>query len=199
MWFCSHDAQHTKTVTRQVKDPPESPISWLIAKGTTITKAEKTSLEGEEFILQYSYSSPQAYTFSEDLNVLATTSSRPKKWRPGVSKEANKRLEYASLMQAQLVEECIVKHNQHVVFKIVTQDTYNVHIKEEPMCTCPDFQHREINRKSYLACKHMYFVYTQVLSLQQNQHMIIHQPVLSERDLNFILSQERRIISTRSK
>ena len=137
MWFCSHDAKHTKTVTRQVKDPPESPISWLIAKGTTITQAENTSLEGAGFILQYSYSS--TYTCSEDLNALATSSSRPKKWRPGVSKEAKKRLENASLMQAQLVEDCIVKHNQHVVFKIVTQDTYDVHIKEEPMCTCPDF------------------------------------------------------------
>ena len=116
-----------------------------------------------------------------------------------MSKEANKRLQYASLMQAQLVEECIVKHNQHVVFKIVTQDTYDVHIKEEPMCTYPDFQHREINRKSYLACKYMYFVYTQVLGLEHNQHMIIHQPMLSERDLNFILSQVHRIRSSRNK
>ena len=110
-----------------------------------------------------------------------------------MSKEAKKRLENASLMQAQIVDECIVKQNQHVVFKILTQDIYDVHIKEEPTCTCPDFQHREINRRSYLACKHIYFVYTQVLGLHHTQHMVIHQPVLSVRDLNFILSQDRHI------
>ena len=96
-------------------------------------------------------------------------------------------------MQAHLVEECIVKHNQHVVFKILTQEFYDVHIKEEPMCTCPDFQHCEMEKKSFLACKHMYFVYTRVLGLHHNQHMIIHQPALSERDLTFILSQARQI------
>ena len=195
MWFCSHDVQHTRKVTNQVKDPPESPNSWLIAKGTTLTYAEKSSLEAAGFILESGHAGTKANSDIEEQDVLPTSSSRPKKWRAGVSKEARKRLDNASLMQAQFVEECVIKHNQHVVFKILTHDIYEVHIKKEPICSCADFKRREINGKSYLACKHIYYVYTQVLGLQQNQHMIIHQPVLNERDLHFILSQKRCINS----
>ena len=97
IWFCSHDVCHTQKVSKQVKDPPKSPISWWIATGTTITKAEKSSLEGAGFLLRCTYSRSHAKTCSEDQNLIATSSSRPKKWRPGVSKEAKKRLENASL------------------------------------------------------------------------------------------------------
>ena len=113
---------------------------------------------------------------------------RCKKWRSGVSKEANKRLEAATKLSTVFIEEITMVHNRHVVFKIYTQDTYDVHVKDEPFCTCPEFQRREIEKKPCLAWKHLYFVYTQILGLDRNEHMIIHQLALSERDISFILS-----------
>ncbi len=171
--------------------PPETPMSWLIDSGTNITIAEHAGLIGAGFVFG---NSPQGGM--HNLNTTISSGKRSRKWRSGVSKEANKRLETATHMDARLMEELIVIPSRHVVFKLHTQDFYEVHVKDEPFCTCPDFQKREKEKKPYLACKHMYFVYTQILGLDHKQHMIIHQPALSDRDLTFILSQSRRIAPT---
>lgn len=184
MWFCNHDVHHTSVVSRQIQAPPEIPVSWMIDAGTNLTIAELQSLVGAGF------------SFTKivgDVSATESSQKRSKKWRSGISKEANKRLESAAQMHGDLLEEITVLYKRHVVFKLHTQDYYDVHIKEDPICTCPDFQRREKDKKSFLACKHLYFVYTRILGLDRNQHMIIHQPVLSERDLVFILNQPRQV------
>ena len=168
-------------MTKQVLSPPETPTTWVIDKGTNVTSSELASLIGAGFV------------FEDNMQNMRTgegSTKRCKKWRSGVSKEANKRLEAATKLSAVFIEELTIAHNRHVVFKIYTQDNYDVHVKDEPFCTCPNFQRRETEKKPYLACKHMYFVYTQILGLDHNEHMIMHQPTLTDRDISFILSQD---------
>ena len=188
MWFCNHNVEHCKMVTKHVLSPPETPTTWVIDKGTNVSLSELESLVGAGFVLD-----DNTYNNMEYMKTGENLGKRCKKWRSGVSKEANKRLEAATKLSTVFIEEITMVHNRHVVFKIYTQDTYDVHVKDEPFCTCPDFQRRETEKKPYLACKHLYFVYTQILGLDRNEHMIIHQPALSERDISFILSQGRRV------
>ena len=93
-------------------------------------------------------------------------------------------------------ETCRIEH-RHEIFKVESRGDnghmgiYDVHIKDEPPCTCPDFADREVKKRPYLACKHLYFVFLQVLGLSQNENMFIHQPILSNRDLYNALSRQK--------
>ena len=111
-----------------------------------------------------------------------------------MSKEARKRLEIAMHMEAHFLKETIVVPNRHAIFKISTQEIYDVHVNMEPFCTCTDFQGREKASKPFLACKHLYFIYVKILGLDGKQHIIIHQSTLNDNDLTFILSQPRQLI-----
>lgn len=124
-------------------------------------------------------------------DVVPPSSKRAKKWRHGISKEVEKKIALALELNAKVIEEVCVKPNEHVTFHILTGAYYDVHITAEPFCTCPDFQKREEKKKSFLACKHMYFVYLRVFGLDQHQHMSMHQPRLQTKDLHFILAQPR--------
>ena len=120
------------------------------------------------------------------------SSSRRRKWRHGISKEAEKRLESAVCMDATFVEEIVISEG-HLVFRDLIETCYDVHIKEEPYCTYPNFQKRESMHKAFLACKHMYYVYVNILGLQPKEHMVIHQRTLTTMDLAFVLGQTRKI------
>lgn len=124
----------------------------------------------------------------------SSTHQRSKKWRHGISKEAEKRITAAEALEGTLLQENIIQESFHVVFIVMTQETYVVHIKAEPSCTCPDFQKRERDQKPYLACKHLYFIYIKVLGLHRNKHMVIHQPTLSTEELSFILHQPHLMV-----
>ena len=128
-------------------------------------------------------------------NNYPSSGKRSKKWRHGISKEAEKRIAKAKELDAVVLEENVMEDDQIVKFSIFTEEKYEVHIKKEPCCSCADFQSRESRNKSFLACKHMYFVYLRVLGLDEHQFMCIHQPTLQDRDLRLILNQERKIVA----
>jgi len=99
-----------------------------------------------------------------DMNPATTTSKRAKKWRHGISKQAEKNIALALELNAKVIEARI-KPNEHVTFHILIEPYYDVHIKAEPICTCPILQKREEKEKNFVACKHLYFVYLCVLGL----------------------------------
>ena len=192
MWFCNSDVQHTWNVDKQIKIVPQLPRIWPISIGTNISPDEVKALREAGFNLNIGSETALFNDGGADVDDITPPSSkRAKKWRHGISKEAEKKIALALELNAKVIEEACVKPNEHVIFHILTEAYYDVHIKAEPFCTCPDFQKREEKKKPFLACKHMYFVYLRVLGLHQNQHMSMHQPILQERDLHFILGQPR--------
>lgn len=197
LWFCNHDVEHTRAVKKQVIMSLDVPDLWPIARGTNVSDEELSSLRASGFKIA-SVSTPlqtpptNICTNTSELD----TSSRKRKWRHGISKEAQNRIEAANKFDMTLLEEIVMIHKRHVIFRVMTENVYDVHIKEEPGCTCPDFQKRECAKKSFGACKHMYFVYVHVLGLQPKEHLVIHQPVLTVTDLAFVLAQPRKIKTT---
>lgn len=192
MWFCSHDVEHTKVVSKQVIQSPTPPIVWEVAEGTSITRQELAALAQAGFFIRTKANIEVTPDRTVRHDMGSASSSRRKKWRHGISKDAYKRIEAANSMEGTFLQEKTVSHGQHVVFHIQSEHLYEVHIKADPTCTCPDFQKRQTLQKPFLACKHMYFVYLHVLGLQEKEHLIIHQPMLSSRDLAFILAQARK-------
>ena len=114
-----------------------------------------------------------------------------------LSEEALKRIQKALNLKAKVKTFSLVEEKIHEIFAIETygEDThiglYDVHIKVEPSCTCPDFRIRESKGKAYLACKHLYWVFLKVLGCSQNEHMFIHQPIMSRIDVHNALSRRR--------
>jgi len=117
---------------------PEVPAIWPIAKGTNVSNE---GLKDAGFQITC-LATPERSALRNLSACKVGSSSKRKKWRHGISKEAQKRLEAASSMVATFMEEVIVSPKLHVVFRILTQNPYDVHIKEAPSCTCPDFQRR---------------------------------------------------------
>ena len=193
IWFCNNDAGHTQVVQKQVKFSPSVPNVWPVEIGTNISKEEYVSLQQGGFKLAC-FATPQRNVRHSNSTIAERGSSnRRRKWRHGISKEAQKRLDLASSMVATFMEEKVESELKHTVFRVLTEGCYDVHIKEEPSCTCPDFQKRESAHKAFLACKHMYYVYVHILGLEPKEHMVIHQPSLTTLDLAFVLRQTRKI------
>ena len=154
-WFCNTDVKHTWSVCNQVPIVPQQPSIWPIAKGTNLMEHEATFLIEAGFDLG-------VITADLEINTEETnppSSKRSKKWRHGISKEAEKRISKAKELQADLLAESIILEDQSVKFSIITGQQYEVHVKKELCCLCADFQIRESKKKSYLAFKHLYFVY----------------------------------------
>ena len=192
MWFCNSDVQHTWNVDKQIKIVPQLPRIWPVCAGTNILPDEVKALQEAGFNLSKESGTTSIHASGLDVdNITPPSSKRAKKWRHGISKEAEKKIALALELNAEVIDEACIKPNEYVIFHIHTETYYSVHIKSEPFCTCPDFQKREEKKKPFLACKHMYYVYLHVLGLHQNQHMSMHQPILQERDLSFILGQPR--------
>ena len=139
-----------------------------------------------------SLSTPLQFKEPGNVGVGSSSGKWKQKWCHGISKDAQKILEATSVMDATFLEEITSIPTKHVVFWILTENTYEVHIKEEPCCTCPYFQRREKAKKSFIACKHMYFVYGNILGLQPKEHIMMHQATLSIVDIAFMLGQNRK-------
>ena len=94
-------------------------------------------------------------------------------------------------MLATVINESEMNPAPHSIFHLACKSgqEYFIHIMENPWCTCPDFMGRETRGKSYLACKHIYFVYLHVLGLNKIQDMEIHQPTLSQANVFKMLSR----------
>lgn len=188
MWFCNSDVQHTWNVDKQVKIVPQLPKIWPIAVGTKLTECDANMLHKAGFLLRGNGGTSSSHN---DVEIEPPSSKRTKKWRHGISKDAEKKIVKAIEMQGTFVKEVCIKEDEHINFYIQTENLYEVQVKAEPGCSCPDFQNRESKRKSYLVCKHLYFVYLRVLGLDQHQHKCMHQPTLHERDLKLVLGQQR--------
>lgn len=189
MWFCNTDVKHSWNVCNQVPIVPQLPSIWPIGMGTNLMDHEAAFLIEAGFDLGINVMDAEINTIDSN----PPSSKRSKKWRHGISKEAEKRISKAKQLQANFLAETNVTEGQYIKFSITTGQQYEVHVKKEPWCSCADFQIRESKNKSFLACKHLYFVYLQILGLDEHQHMCIHQPILQERDLRLILNQERKI------
>lgn len=194
LWFCNHDVNHTKAVKKQVNTSPLLPTLWPVARGTNVSLEELYSLRQAGFQIP-NCAAPLRPSNPPLYGEGGSNSRKRRKWRHGISKDAQKRLEAANNMVMTFLEEVTETHKHHVVFRVLTETSYDVHIKEEPSCTCPDFQKRESAQKAFLACKHMYYVYVKILGLQPNEHMAMHQSTLTPTDIAFMLAQPRKVNS----
>ena len=122
-----------------------------------------------------------------------SNTTRSSKWRHSISQEAEKRISKSQSMLATVINESEIDPAPHSIFHLACKSgqEYFIHLMENPWCTCPDFMGRETRGKSYLACKHIYFVYLRVLGLNKNQDMEIHQPTMSHADVSKMLSHPR--------
>ena len=119
-----------------------------------------------------------------------SNTTRSSKWRHSISQEAKKRISKAQSMLAIVINESEMEPTPHSIFHLGCKSgqEYFIHIMENPWCTCPDFMGRVTRGKSYLACKHIYFVYLRVLGLNKIEDMEIHQPTLSHADVTKMLT-----------
>ena len=118
---------------------------------------------------------------------------RSSKWRHSISQEAETRISKAQSMLATVINESEIDPAPHFIFHLACESgqEYFIHLMENPWCTCADFMGRETRGKSYLACKHIFFVYLRVLGLNKIQDMEIQQPTLSQADVSKMLSRPR--------
>ena len=96
-----------------------------------------------------------------------------------------------------LVFEAIVLCNESNIFFVSTKGSqalgvnYSVIMFEFPRCTCKGCLKRESKWLTYIPCKHLYYVYLQILGLDSTSHCFIHQEVLTKFELFQALSGRR--------
>lgn len=192
MWFCPDHVLHCYVVDKQIDPKPCSPPKiWPVNIGTNLQDEEVQSLlEGGYEVEQQQIDGPNPPS-----NVTVNNNNPPSascassgimqngirvKYRTSISEEAEKKITLALQLNAKIIgETCRIEH-RHEIFKVESRgdndhmEIYDVHIKDEPSCTCPDFAEREVKKRPYLACKHLYFVFLRVLGLSQNENMFIH-------------------------
>ena len=88
LWFCNHDVEHTKTIKKQVIKSPPLPTLWPISKGTNVTKEEMTGLLNAGFAIKSSTLPEVTPNTSTSTHMDGGTSTRSKKWRHDISKDA---------------------------------------------------------------------------------------------------------------
>ena len=216
MWFCPDHVLHCYVVDKQIElKPSPPPIIWPVNIGTNLTDKEvETLLEGGYQVEQQfnngacpshnqtNVASSSTKTGNNNPHSTSSGSVMMRngirvKYRTSISEEVEKKITLALKMKARIIEEVCRSEHIHEIFKVESKGDnahigiYDVHVKDEPSCTCPDFVDRESKKKPYLACKHLYFVFLRVLGLSQNENMFIHQPILSNRDLYNALSRPR--------
>ena len=136
---------------------------------------EQASLEHAGFNILKKGSEP-ATPHSGPSSTGAENSSRKRKWRHGISRDALKRIDSANGMNVTFLREIVKEANKDVMFRLLTENFYEVQIEEEPTCSYADFQSREMQKKSFVACKHLYFFYMHILGLKPKEHMVIISP-----------------------
>ncbi|KAL3690167.1 hypothetical protein R1sor_016476 [Riccia sorocarpa] len=67
-----------------------------------------------------------------------------------------------------------------------------------PTCSCEDFFERESRRSTYLPCKHIYWVYMNILGLRPDAN-IMHQPVFSRNEVDKLVSMETMTAAARDR
>ena len=208
MWFFPYDVFHTWHVDPNIIYKPTYLDVWKVDIGTNITSKEIEKLLKAGFKLEVQLSEIVGSSGLGESSAQATrrkmnigkgekepmnNTTRSSKWRHSISQEAEKRIYKAQSMLATVINESEIDPAPHSIFHLACESgqEYFIHLMENPWCTCPDFMGRETRGKSYLACKHIYFVYLRVLGLNKIQDMEIHQPTLSQADVSKMLSRPR--------
>lgn len=208
MWFCPRDSTHTWQPIRSIsRKPCTTPSIWPVARGTSLTTEEAENLKNAGFVLETreldtkSPNLPQGHhgpasTSHKDGSPEHLTKGVRFKTRTGVSIKAKERIQRSLDMMGFIKTVKVVRDLAHEVFVLVSLENdppqeYEVHISNSPACSCPDFQKRHVQKRSFVACKHMYFVYLRVLGLDQNHSMFIHQPQLSPLQVRQALLKPR--------
>ena len=115
LWFCNNDVLHTQKSKKQVKQSPLPPSIWPVNIGTNITMEEQASLEHAGFTIMKKDSDP-ATPHIRPSYAAAESSSRKRKWRHGVSKDAQKRIDSANAMNVIFQGEIVKEVNKDVKF-----------------------------------------------------------------------------------
>ena len=175
MWFCPYDVSHTWHVDPKIFYKPTYLDVWKVEIGTNITSEEIEKLLKAGFKLEVQLSEIVGSSGLGESSAQATrrkmsigkgekepmsNTTRSSKWRHSISQEAEKRIYKAQSMLATVINESEIDPAPHSVFHLACESgqEYFIHLMENPWCTCPDFMGRETRGKSYLACKHIYFV-----------------------------------------
>lgn len=198
-YFCPTDSCHTWTPDHSLKPWPPRPAVWPVARGTNLTKEEVKKLQQGGYMVEEKLKECGTIgTPLDDVNVEihAERSQRtgPRwRYRTTISNAAKQKIEMAMTLNPKDVKEEVIMAGLMENFYFVTRNDvkYTVCIKDEPCCSCPDFQDRVEGQKSFLACKHMYHVYVCIIGLDIHENMFIHQPFLTSRDLTYALTKPR--------
>ncbi|KAL3680346.1 hypothetical protein R1sor_023302 [Riccia sorocarpa] len=67
-----------------------------------------------------------------------------------------------------------------------------------PTCSCGEFFERESRRSSFFPCKHIYWIYLNVLGLRPDAN-IMHQPVFSKNEVDKLVSMETMTTAARER
>ena len=119
------------------------------------------------------------------------------RWRTNLTKAFLEKIELSRSVFANLVKEDIVLCNGTHPFYIITPRfflagvQYVVSISKFPSCLCPNFQKREAKQKTFVPCKHMYYIFWQILNLDAQVHEFMHQAALSKTKLFQAFSRRR--------
>lgn len=179
------------------------PGVWPIAEGTGLTAEEVVELQENGFVFHREVKNIQGGQASKS-DGRVPSAIRPKyrdgkfvKWRAKLTKEFQDCIEKGRILDAQVVQEVILMCGESHIFHVSTEGsrakgvTYSVTISDFPRCTCEGFQKREAKHLVYVPCKHIYYIFLQVLGLDQNAHEFIHQAALTKVELFQALGSRR--------
>ena len=119
------------------------------------------------------------------------------RWRTKLTKDFLEKIELGRSICANLVKEDIVLCNETHFFYVSTPGSllagvqYVVIISEFPSFLCPNFEKREAKHETLVPCKHMYYIFLQILNLDARVHVFMHQAALSKTKLFQALSGRR--------
>ena len=197
IWFCNTSNTHTWEVDEgHVIGPPGPALGvWSVDEGTCLQPNEVQMLRANGFVMAFgggpSNSTPQNSSMGR-----VPSSNRPKyrdgklvKWRSRLTKEFLDSIEKGWALDAQVIREAIIVCNESHVFYVATEGSrakgvnYSISIADFPRCTCEGFQKRETKHLPYVPCKHMYYIFMNVLGLDHLAHDFIHQAALTKVEL----------------
>lgn len=205
IWFCNVSNTHSWNVDEDlvIAPPGPAPGVWPIDEGTNLDASEIEMLQANGFVIAYAGSN----SLSNKTNAggIANQSAiRPKyrdgkvvKWRSKLTKDFFDNIEKGRTLHAELIREAIIICNESHTFFLSTEGSkakglnYSITLSDFPRCSCEGFQKRESKRLPYVPCKHMYYIFLQILGLDHLAHEFIHQAALTKVELFQALGGKR--------
>ncbi|KAL3691294.1 hypothetical protein R1sor_004945 [Riccia sorocarpa] len=213
-WFCPNGKCHRDPGAPQCKNQmPHVPSVFPMQIGTGLTQEEVDFLTDNGFVLvrRTVVHAPDTFPSKAEIKVILDghtekvqdfprnhrfKSRRGRGCRQKLqpSNTCNTRLERARSEQMQVLYSWLVTtgNGWGKVFKIASgQEPTRVYIVQIcciPSCSCQDFFDRETRGATFSPCKHIYWVYLNVLHLDPNTCKRIHQPVHTMEEVEAMLT-----------